>query len=57
MNHKNLTSNKQEFKIFKMDTIGNQTLIGRYTDRETAKKKFRDFIKQYGTGHVLMCND
>ena len=57
MSHKNLTSKKQEFKIFKMDTIGNQTLIEKCKDRETAKKQFRLCVEKYGAGYVIMCND
>lgn len=57
MNHKNLTSKKQEFKIFKMDTIGNQTLIEKCEDREIAKKQFRLCVEKYGVGYVIMCND
>lgn len=57
MNHKNLASEKQEFKIFKLDTIGNHTLIGKYKSRNKAKEQFILFVEKYGAGHIVMCND
>ncbi len=50
------TENKP-FDIFKIDTIGNEILIGRYHNQAIANRWFKYYIEKYGVGHVTIRND